>query len=289
MNAFAADSHPGHKRSHNEDCFLTDDALGLFLVADGVGGHADGEVASAIVRDTLRKDINAGASLLDAIQHAHREVLAEIDRRQDSNMGSTVVAARLSDSEYDIAWVGDSRAYSFDGTLKQLSRDHNPVSEMLARGALTPEQAAAHPERNMLSQSLGVSENIEVAPGRICGDLHAGQQLILCSDGLTDEVSDDHIEQIMTQQQSPGAQVAALIQAALDNGGRDNVTVVVVGAKGPPGEKAVGAANNRHKTLNNLPAVMQEQHPARSHDRKVMLILGLMAALAAAWVALKVL
>lgn len=290
MNAFAADSHPGHKRSHNEDRFLTDDSIGLFLVADGVGGHADGEVAAAIVRDTLRGDVGDGAGLVEAIKHAHAEVLAEIDRRQDSNMGSTVVAALVSSGEYDVAWVGDSRAYSYDGALKQLSRDHNPVSEMLARGALTKEQAATHPERNVLSQSLGVSANIEVAPGRIRGTLRPGQQLILCSDGLTDEVSDEQIEKIMGEEGTPEGQVRALIQAALDGGGRDNITVVIVGARN--GEDVISAEEPDavHVTLNNAPAVtaQPEDSGTQSYDRKVLWLLGVMVALAATWVALKV-
>jgi protein phosphatase len=289
MNAFAADSHRGHKRSHNEDCFLVDGAIGLFLVADGVGGHADGEVAAAIVRDTVREEIGNGAGLDAAIQRAHAGVLAEIGRREDSNMGSTVVAALMSSDEYDIAWVGDSRAYRFDGTLTQLTRDHNPVSEMLARGALTPEQAAMHPKRNVLSQSLGVAASIEVTPGRVRGKLHPGQQLVLCSDGLTDEVSDTAIEKIMGEEISPALQVRALIQAALDGGGRDNVTVVVVGAKahhtaasaGEPGRdragrncEETGASNSSRLTPHQI--------------RTVLLLLGFMAAAAVVLAALNI-
>ncbi len=289
MNAFAADSHPGHKRSQNEDRYLTDEGLGLYLVADGVGGHADGEVAAEIVRNTLRDDVAEGNGLVEAIQHAHGQVLAEIDRRHESNMGSTVVAALVSSTHYDIAWVGDSRAYVFDGALKQLSRDHNPVSEMLARGALTPEQAASHPERNVLSQSLGVSDAIAVAPGRVRGELSRGQQLLLCSDGLTDEVSDARIAEIMAATENPDEQVRALIQAALDGGGRDNVTVVIVGAGGPQPSASSDEPDAVHTTLNNAPAVSAPtEEPAPSHDGKVLWLLGLMVIVAGVWVALRV-
>jgi len=286
MTAFAGKTHPGYKRSHNEDCYLTDPELGLFLVADGVGGHADGEVAAAIVRDTLHEDVGGGGSLVDSIRRSHRAVLDEIARRDESNMGSTVVAALVSGSEYDIAWVGDSRAYSYNGELKQITRDHNPVSEMLARGAITPEQASVHPERNVLSQSLGVSENIELAPGRIRGDLAPGQQLLLCSDGLTDEVPDSRIDRIMEEQPSPQAQVEALVEAALAAGGRDNITVVIVG------DKDAGAAGEprarEHSTLDHALAVTEPQEQETSHDRKALIVLGLLAAVAAAWVAMKI-
>lgn len=287
MNAFAADSHPGHRRSQNEDCFLADDAIGLFLVADGVGGHADGDVAAAIVRDTLRDEIGKGAGLDAAIQRAHTGVLSEIARREDSNMGSTVVAAVVSAGKYDIAWVGDSRAYSFDGTLTRLSRDHNPVSEMLAQGALTPEQAAVHPRRNVLSQSVGVSATNEVAPGRIRGQLHQGQQLILCSDGLTDELSDAVIEQIMSRETSPQMQVNALVEAALGRGGRDNITVVVVGARGRDSATCIDEPGPDPSATGTTPTggeQLQGGSPAK--QRRVVLLVAAMTVAALAWVAL---
>ncbi|WP_082849967.1 PP2C family serine/threonine-protein phosphatase [Halioglobus sp. HI00S01] len=276
------ETHPGHKRSHNEDCYVIDPELRLYLVADGVGGHADGEVAAAIVRDTLQEDVAKGLPLIEAIHRSHRAVLDEINRRIDSNMGSTVVAALISESEYDIAWVGDSRAYLFNGELRQISRDHNPVSEMLARGAITAEQAAAHPERNVLSQSLGVSDTINVAPGRIRGDFNSGDQLILCSDGLTDEVSDTQIAQIMARETTVQSQVKGLINAALKAGGRDNVTVVVIGEKGDGNHCATNG------TLGGLPAVEVESEDNTEHDSKVLLLLGIMAAVAVAWVALRI-
>ena len=287
MNVFAADSHPGHRRSQNEDCFLADDAIGLYLVADGVGGHADGDVAAAIVRDTLRDEVGNGAGLNAAIQRAHTGVLTEIARREDSNMGSTVVAALVSADEYEIAWVGDSRAYSFDGTLTRLSRDHNPVSEMLARGALTPEEAAIHPRRNVLSQSVGVSAANEVAPGLIHGKLRPGEQLILCSDGLTDELSDAMIEQIMGREVAPQMQVNALVQAALDRGGRDNITVVVVGIGGRDPASYVDKPGTGHTTPDTAAAdgkPLQGRSPAI--DRRVWLLLGVATVAALAWLAL---
>jgi protein phosphatase len=284
MNLFAADSHPGRKRHRNEDCFLADSTIGLFLVADGIGGHADGEVAAAIVRDTVRADIGNGAGLDAAIQSAHRGVLAEIAHRGESNMGSTVVAAVVSPGEYDIAWVGDSRAYSFDGTLKQLSEDHSLVSEMLARGKLTPEQAATHPGRNMLSQSVGVSAANDVTPGRIGGPLHPGQQLLLCSDGLTNEVSDAVIEKIMGEGGSPTEQVQALIQAALDSGGRDTITVVVVGTRG---QYDAVSARGFSEGLSKTDAARDVRGGGPLPNHRVLALLAVAAAAVATLVALE--
>lgn len=289
MTLFSADSHPGHKRSRNEDCYEASPELGLFLVADGVGGHADGEVASAIVRDTLRNDRMAGENLVDAIHHSHQAVLDEIDKREDSNMGSTVVAMQLSGHEYEIAWVGDSRAYLFDGKLRQITRDHNPVSEMVARGAITPEQASRHPERNVLSQSLGVSNAIRLAPGRIRGEFEPGQQFILCSDGLTDELSDEQISEIMREHGAPQEQVEGLISAALEAGGRDNVTVIVIGDKNRTTSCEKKALKENHSSLGDEIAVGAEPVVGKSSGGKVLLLLALLGGLAVLWVVLRIL
>ena len=283
MTAFFANTHTGLKRRQNEDCYLTEPALDLYLVADGVGGHADGEVASAIVRDTLQHHVSDGTDLIASIHHAHHALLEEISRRQQSNMGSTVVVALLKDNEYDIAWVGDSRAYSYNGELKQLTRDHNPVSEMLASGAITSEQAASHPQRNLLSQSLGVSESIVVTPGRLQGKLEPGQQLLLCSDGLNDELRDSSIARIMAREATPEAQVKALISAALDAGGRDNVTVIVLGEKAPSGGETVASdGSDIHPAPNSRVIEATKGSGPR-------ILLGTIVILAIAWAAMKAL
>lgn len=284
MTPYFADSHAGHKRSHNEDCFEATPGGNLWLVADGVGGHAHGEVAAAIVRDTLVSDCKEGVELVESIRHAHREILREITSRPASNMGSTVVALRLRDKAYEVAWVGDSRAYLFNGEqLRQLTRDHNPVSELVARGVLTAEQAAHHPERNVLSQSLGVAETIKVTPEKVSGELRPGDQILLCSDGLTDEVPDERIHALLRENDSPQTQVAALVKAALDAGGRDNVTAVIIGGKGQPGgESGIRPAN----TPEGLRAV-QDETADHNNDRLAWLVLAGLAALALLWALLK--
>ena len=275
MTQFAASTHPGLKRDHNEDCYDASPELGLWLVADGVGGHAHGEVASGIVKETVKSAVASGKSLTDAIAKSHQAILKEIDRRADgSNMGSTVVVLHLQGSDFDLAWVGDSRAYLYrDDGLEQLSRDHNPVSEMLRQGILTPELAAVHPERHVLSQSLGVSSNVVVKPDSASGTLAAGEQIILCSDGLSDELTDAGIAAIMAREATPQAQVDALIHGALNAGGSDNVTVVVVGT--PSARPAAPHGGIDLETTQNIGhAVATDKTERVSHTGKVWLLVG---------------
>lgn len=284
MTQFAASTHQGLVRDHNEDCYDANPELGLWLVADGVGGHANGEVASDIVRQTIRENIAAGNNLIDAITHAHEAVLAEIKSRDTgSNMGSTVVALRLNGNDYEIAWVGDSRAYLYDGAVRQLSRDHNPVSELVAEGILTREQAAKHPDRHVLSQSLGVSDTVNLQPDCITGTLEPGQQIILCSDGLSDGVSTVAMASIMKHQHTNQAQVEALQNAALGAGGHDNITVVVVGS--PEETTTVPADDSRPdlQTTQELPSISAAAEPV-SHNGKIILLAGVMMALAIWWI-----
>lgn len=228
----AGDTNTGARRDHNEDCFAMEPRLGLWLVADGVGGHAAGEVASDLVRSTIIERVTSGDSLVDAIALSHEVLLREIDRREvpaTLGMGSTVVAARIEGSEYEVAWVGDSRAYLYGGQLQQLTTDHTRVHELLAHGAITREQAHSHSDRHVLTQCLGIGKDLQVAPGHVTGTLQPGELLLLCSDGLTDELSDSVIAGLLASNTTPQAQVDALIRCALDRGGSDNISVVVVG------------------------------------------------------------
>ncbi|MEM6546103.1 MAG: protein phosphatase 2C domain-containing protein, partial [Pseudomonadota bacterium] len=159
MIPYAAKTHQGLKRGKNEDNFAVEPTMGLWVVADGVGGHSNGEVASKIACEVIVDQVSAGLTLSDSIAHAHKEVLAEIRARNaESNMGTTVVALQLNESRYEIAWVGDSRAYLYDGKLTQLTKDHSAVNELLDRGVITPDKVAGHPQRHALSRSLGVSD-----------------------------------------------------------------------------------------------------------------------------------
>ena len=231
MIEFGHLSHVGLRRQLNEDTYYGDSELGLWLVADGMGGHACGEVASALARETIVREIRRGVPLPQAIRTADEVIIGASRRRNDSlPMGTTVVAARIVGNHYEVAWVGDSRAYLFhDGALQQLSQDHSYVQDLVSQGSLTNEQARSHPQRNVVTQALGVTDPAHLNVAVTSGELRHGMQLLLCSDGLTEEVRDAQLQQ-MLQQHDCSAQetVDTLVAAALDGGGSDNVTVVVV-------------------------------------------------------------
>ena len=230
MIAFGHGTHVGLRRDHNEDTYCADPEIGLWLVADGMGGHDLGEVASAIARDTVRKECQKGTSLTDAVQAAaERIVEMSRDRQSAMPMGTTLVAAQLADSAYKVAWVGDSRVYHWNGELKQITSDHSYVQELVDQGAISADQAKTHPHRNVVTQALGVTEPASLRVDAVEGELAAGEMLLLCSDGLTEEVDDEYIAYILAQKYDPQESVDHLILAALDHGGSDNVTVLLVG------------------------------------------------------------
>ncbi|MET1025422.1 MAG: protein phosphatase 2C domain-containing protein [Pseudoxanthomonas sp.] len=231
MIEFGHLSHVGLRRALNEDTYYGDSDLGLWLVADGMGGHACGEVASALARETIVREIRDGKSLGQAIRVADEEIIRTSRRRNDSlPMGTTVVAARVQGNRFEVAWVGDSRAYLWrDGQLAQLSQDHSYVQELIAQGALTSEQARSHPHRNVVTQALGVTDPNQLNVETLTGDLRPGMQLLLCSDGLTEEVDDRGIADALRQDDCSAQElVDTLIAAALDGGGSDNVTAILV-------------------------------------------------------------
>lgn len=231
MIEFGHQTHVGLRREHNEDTYYADADLGLWLVADGMGGHENGEVASALARDTLVDAVRRGESLARAIQLADEEIIRHSNRRtQALPMGTTVAAIRVQpDDSFEVAWVGDSRVYLWDGALRQLSQDHSYVRELIEQGAISPEQARTHPHRNVVTQALGVTDPQNLRVETVSGRLEPGQQILLCSDGLTEEVEDTAIGQILGRADlSAQEAVDHLILAALDGGGSDNVTVVVL-------------------------------------------------------------
>lgn len=230
MIEFGHLTHVGLRRELNEDTYYGDGELGLWLVADGMGGHACGEVASALAREAIVREVSAGTALAQAVRLADEEIIKASRRRNDTlPMGTTVVAARIRAAHFELAWVGDSRAYLWnDGVLAQLSQDHSYVQEMVARGNLTAEQARAHPHRSVVTQALGVTDPAHLNVATMAGELHPGMRLLLCSDGLTEEVTDAQIARTLGEDCSAQECVDQLVAAALDGGGSDNITVIVV-------------------------------------------------------------
>ena len=230
MIEFGHSTHVGLRREHNEDTYYADANLGLWLVADGMGGHEHGEVASALARDTLVREVGKGAGLIPAIQLADEEIIRHSTRRSEAlPMGTTIAALRINDRDFEVAWVGDSRVYIWNNGLKQLSQDHSYVQELIQQGAITHEQARTHPHRNVVTQALGVTDPASLRVETLRGTLQPGMQILLCSDGLTEEVDDKQIAAVLSRQDLSAQEcVDHLILAALDGGGSDNVTVILI-------------------------------------------------------------
>ncbi len=228
-------SHCG-KRSLNEDSFVADTARGLAIVADGMGGAAAGEVASALVCDSLRHSLET-QPMTEAIAEAHRQLSkAAQGRPSQQGMGSTVVAVQFTDYQFDLAWIGDSRAYLLrDKALHLLSRDHSPVENLKAKGMLSVADAVKHPKRHVISRAMGLGECPPEAVPLVTGHLAAGELMLLCSDGLNDSLSGADIVGILKSANGLYGACQQLIDAALQAGGSDNITVVLAraGSDGP--------------------------------------------------------
>ncbi|ACU53061.1 protein serine/threonine phosphatase [Acidimicrobium ferrooxidans DSM 10331] len=225
---WAAASHTGRVRSSNQDAVAADGRS--FVVADGMGGHVGGEVASSIAIRAIADAVAAGASAVDALRAAN---VAIFERSQDepelAGMGTTATLAIVDpDGRCDLANVGDSRAYLLRaGELRQITNDHTFVQELVDAGTITSQQAQHHQARHVLTKVLGVVEGVE--PDHFELTLGPGDTLLLCSDGLVNEVTETEIAHLLSND-DPEHAVSALVEAALEHGGSDNVSVIVVSA-----------------------------------------------------------
>jgi protein phosphatase len=230
--AAAGGTHVGMVRTVNEDSLLVGPPV--FVIADGMGGHALGDVASALVIEAFTplggRSSTSPADIEQALARS-RVTVAAIDAHGLAEPGATMVSASYvveADRAYWlIAHVGDSRAYSWiGGELEQITRDHSVVQELIDAGRLDTEQAASHPERHVITRAIGPVGNAQADYSLV--PLESRQRLLLCSDGLTSELSDRAISMILANEQSPASAVSCLIEAAVNMGGRDNITVIVI-------------------------------------------------------------
>jgi serine/threonine protein phosphatase PrpC len=217
----------GHVREGNEDAYLLLDPL--YAVADGMGGHLGGEVASSLALETIRELFSSGeGSLTEQVGQANRVVFqrSRADREVEG-MGTTLTAVVVEGSRVRLAHVGDSRAYLFrDGELQMLTRDHTLVARMVEEGELTEAEATTHPHRSIVTRALGVEETLEVDEGLV--EVRDGDRLLLCSDGLTGMVADQDIAAILREVADPQLAVDRLVRAANAAGGVDNITAVIL-------------------------------------------------------------
>lgn len=227
---FAAQSVAGQVRTHNEDALACRPDLGLWALADGMGGHERGEVASALALEALVSAVQQGTELVAAVQAAHLAItVASQPAVGEAGMGSTLVAVRLDGGEFELAWVGDSRAYRIGSEhIEQLSHDHSWVQAMVDAGQMSVEEAREHPRRNVILQCLGqVGQAPDVGLLRV--RLAPDELLLLCSDGLTGELDDAAIQRCCAEAATLEAMVEQLVGLANSHGGRDNISCIVLG------------------------------------------------------------
>jgi protein phosphatase len=247
--SYKAISDVGRKRSANEDNYFADGELNLFVVADGMGGHAAGEVASKIavesIQDFVRntsadRDITwpyefdetlsmAGNRLKSAIQTAHAKVLEVTSQKKEfQGMATTVVSILVENAKAQVAHVGDSRAYLVrEGKLIQLTSDHSWVNEQLRTGAITSQQARNHPYRNIVTRALGGPNPVDVDVTE--EPMQEGDIILLCSDGLNTMITDENILDIVHRNKEDlDLACQELINTANQNGGEDNVTAILI-------------------------------------------------------------
>jgi protein phosphatase len=231
--AHGAATDVGRVRSLNEDSFLVAEAL--FAVADGMGGHRGGEVASAEALEALRTSVLEpdAAALVGAVESANRKVFEHsLADPELSGMGTTICAVALvrddeGEASMAIVNVGDSRVYLLSGgEFRQLTEDHSLVETMVRGGQLSPDEAAVHPGRNVLTRALGIEPEIEVDLFR--QPVRAGDRFLLCSDGLFNELHDDQISAVLRRLDRPSDAASDLVRRAAEAGGRDNITAVIV-------------------------------------------------------------
>jgi len=241
-------SDVGSVRELNEDAFLERPDLGLWLVADGMGGHYAGDVASRMLVSAM-DELDAPESLSGFVESVERRLLEVnerlreyAEREETHTIGSTVVALLIHGRHAVCLWAGDSRMYRYrDQRLEQISQDHALVEELVERGVLTPEQAIDHPHANLVTRAVGAADRLFVDIEIVA--LQPGDVFILCSDGLEQEVAEEEIA-LAPNGREPQALSAALLERALAYGARDNVTVITVAIDEPSPREAPDAVGD---------------------------------------------
>ncbi len=219
-------THAGRVRKHNEDSFSCDDEEMLWLVADGMGGYAAGEVASKLTIQSVNNSVLNGKGLVEAFVLAHDEVTASVQENSATKgMATTVIGLQVIDEKCHLSWVGDSRAYLLrqdDFTL--ISRDHSYFEWLLDQG-LSRDEALSDPKHDQLTQGVGLETP---TPGSLLNEIKPGDRWLLCSDGLYKELSKGAMHELVKQNADAGIVCKQLVQQALKNGGRDNITALVI-------------------------------------------------------------
>ena len=223
-------SKTGLVRQRNEDRFYAKGPL--LIVADGMGGYTGGEYASTMVVDTIvdvieRADIITVEVLREAILEANRMVFEKSQSYKElEGMGTTAVVAYVKEDTLLWAHVGDTRLYIYgDSQLRRMTNDHSMVQELVNAGTITEAEVIHHPKRNMLTRAIGVYDTVEVDTGMV--EVHEGERILLCSDGLSGYIEESRIEEILSEESSESRVLEDLVQLVYDAGARDNVTIIL--------------------------------------------------------------
>ena len=243
---------PGRARSNNEDSVATDDGVGLAVLADGMGGYNAGEVASNMATSFIRTELGrwlreASTQASDAevrramdicVDNANRAIFNAANANpQYAGMGTTLVVAVFRDTRVLLGHVGDSRCYRLrDGRLQQITRDHSLLQEQIDAGLITPEQAAFSANKNLVTRAVGVEDTVLLETHQ--HDALPGELFLLCSDGLSDMLDDESIAQVLLAHDSLESCSRALVDAANDAGGKDNISVILGRPSGSAGAPA---------------------------------------------------
>lgn len=221
--------HQGIVRERNEDSYLNNESLGLWVVADGVGGNGHGDVASQIATQAIERKVRQGSELSQAILDANAAIVDAVKEQESlAGMATTVVACRFDAyHQFQLAWVGDSRAYLLDRSgISQLSSDHNVANSLFKEGVISGEEVHAHPGQHELTQALGLL-SLDKVPMSL-GELHDGDYLLLCTDGLSGVLSDQQIYRVVTESRSIDMACDRLLELVLERGAPDNVTFTLI-------------------------------------------------------------
>lgn len=237
MKAFAL-TDVGQRRKINQDCvYASVEPVGnlpnLFIVADGMGGHKAGDFASRFAVNAVRESIGASQEtnpiklIRDAIELANRGILRESDEHEEMRgMGTTIVVTTIIDRYAYTANVGDSRLYLLGDTLKQITKDHSLVEEMVRLGEITEAEARNHPDKNIITRAVGATPNVDI--DFFDYKVEPGGMILMCSDGLSNMVEDEDIRRILRRTISIEDKARVLVETANENGGKDNIAVILV-------------------------------------------------------------
>lgn len=226
-------TNTGCIRDHNEDSFVVRPEQGVWVVADGMGGHDAGDYASQTITGEMASigfaisATDLQARFMERLGRAHSQIRAHADSLGGGTVGATLVGLLIFEAEYAVIWSGDSRIYRMrDGVLAQLTKDHTEVQELLEAGMITPEEAETWPRKNVITRAIGVSE--EPHCDMATGNVRAGDVFLLCSDGLTEHNNDADLQSLLHGATSPQEACDLMIAQTLERGAKDNTTAVVI-------------------------------------------------------------